>query len=534
MRWHRSPWVWISLLILLSAGQKIWLLSIQAIPFNSDEAIVGLMARHILEGERPVFFYGQAYMGSLDAWLVAAGFSIFGSQVWVIRLVQIILYSITIIVTIFTGRVVFRSWKHGLVAGVFMAFPTVNTTLYTTASLGGYSEAILIGSLGLLLGFWMLDKENLRSFVWMGIWGLLLGLGLWANSLSLVFFFPMGIALLVRTFHLNSPKKTSLFILTGVVGLLIGSSPWWIFAIQNGLGRLIAELGGTAVAVENISLMERSANHLVNLVILGFPAAIGLRPPWEVRWLGLPLLPVVLLFWIAVFVNLFRRRKDWDEQRVPYTILSGVILTLVSLFIFTPFGVDPSGRYFLPVIFPMALGAAGLIIHWSVKVWLKIITVLVVISFNLWGIIDCAVRQPPGITTQFYLPAQVDHQAMPELIRFLAEQGEITGYSNYWVAYPLAFLSDEKIIYTPRLPYHQDLRYTRRDERYAPYAEIVSSAARTAYITTRNPVLDQEIKMNFERLGVSCQEIIIGEYHVYYNLSQSVQPEELGLGKDQP
>ena len=123
---------------------------------------------------------------------------------------------------------------------------------------------------------------------------------------------------------------------------------------------------------------------------------------------------------------------------------------------------------------------------------------------------------------------------MPELIRFLAEQGEITGYSNYWVAYPLAFLSDEKIIYTPRLPYHQDLRYTRRDERYAPYAEIVSSAARTAYITTRNPVLDQEIKMNFERLGVNCQEIIIGEYHVYYNLSQSVQPEELGLGKDQP
>ncbi len=50
------------------------------------------MARHILGGERPIFFYGQAYMGSLDAWLVAAGFWFFGQQVWVIRFVQILLY----------------------------------------------------------------------------------------------------------------------------------------------------------------------------------------------------------------------------------------------------------------------------------------------------------------------------------------------------------------------------------------------------------------------------------------------------------
>jgi hypothetical protein len=37
------------------------------VPLNSDEAVVGLMARHILDGKRPVFYYGQAYMGSLDA-----------------------------------------------------------------------------------------------------------------------------------------------------------------------------------------------------------------------------------------------------------------------------------------------------------------------------------------------------------------------------------------------------------------------------------------------------------------------------------
>jgi len=35
---------------------------------GADEAIVGLMARHILEGERPVFYRGQSYLrGHFDS-----------------------------------------------------------------------------------------------------------------------------------------------------------------------------------------------------------------------------------------------------------------------------------------------------------------------------------------------------------------------------------------------------------------------------------------------------------------------------------
>jgi hypothetical protein len=70
---------------------KVALVLSGAIPFNGDEAVLGLMARHILQGERPVFFYGQAYMGSLDAWLVAVAFRLLGESVFSIRLVQILL-----------------------------------------------------------------------------------------------------------------------------------------------------------------------------------------------------------------------------------------------------------------------------------------------------------------------------------------------------------------------------------------------------------------------------------------------------------
>ena len=62
-----------------------------------DPTVVALMARHLAAlREFPIFFYGQAYMGSLDAWLIAAGFALFGDSVLTIRLVQSTLYLLAI------------------------------------------------------------------------------------------------------------------------------------------------------------------------------------------------------------------------------------------------------------------------------------------------------------------------------------------------------------------------------------------------------------------------------------------------------
>ena len=115
------------------------------------------------------------------------------------------------------------------------------------------------------------------------------------------------------------------------------------------------------------------------------------------------------------------------------------------------------------------------------------------------------------------------------MIEFLRLKGEKAGYSNYWVSYPLAFLSSEDLIYLPRLPYHEDLRYTNRDDRYAPYRDKVEQSERVAYISTNNPLLDDKLRSGFESLGVTWQEAVIGDYQVYYDLSMKVTPEQLGL-----
>src|ERR671938_597376 len=55
---------------------------------DGDEAVVGLMARHIaFLGERPVFYYGQPYLGSLEAFSVAPLFRLFDSSTLLLKLV---------------------------------------------------------------------------------------------------------------------------------------------------------------------------------------------------------------------------------------------------------------------------------------------------------------------------------------------------------------------------------------------------------------------------------------------------------------
>ena len=531
---------WLLILALMFASiLKIWLLIVDVVPFNSDEAVVALMARHILAGEKPVFFYGQAYMGSLDAWLVSAGFAVFGEHVWVIRLLQLLLYLMVIWTTALLGEKVFGSNRIGDLAAVFLAVPAINVTLYTSVTLGGYGEALLIGNLLFLLSIEMVSRLHPNGKLLLSsclAWGFLAGVGLWAFGLTLVYSIPAGIYLLWGLWHYqNSNIKGSRWISAIgllVTGGLIGAAPWLSYAWQNGFGQLLSELRGGAIAgVEQLPWLLRMGQHLTGFGLLGFTVILGLRPPWAVRWLAFPLIPFILLFWMGVGFFIFRLIKQRTNRLPRQLLLIGMMALLILVFILSPFGADPSGRYFVPLAVPMAIFAAGLVVSLRPNVgnWTWGLVVLL-ICFHFWGTFQLVRQYPPGITTQFYAPTQVDHRFDQSLIDFLIANGEMRGYSNYWVAYPLAFLSQERLIYVPRLPYHLDFRYTERDDRYPAYDAILEEAGRAAFITTNHPELNAYLASKFQERGLDWEETQIGDYHVFYNLSQLVRPEEIGLG----
>jgi len=271
--------------------------------------------------------------------------------------------------------------------------------------------------------------------------------------------------------------------------------------------------------------------HLVNFLLLGVSVIFGFRPPWSVDWLGLPVLPFVLVVWLGGLWYFFQKVSRNGPQRSTYVLLAGVMGTLLSGFLFTAFGVDPSGRYFLPLAVPLALAAAQMVLSVPRRGWHTAALVMLVLGYQAWGTLQCGLRFPPGLTTQFYEPSIIDHRADAELIAFLRQAGETRGYSNYWVAYPLAFQSGEDLIFIPRLPYHQDFRYTPRDDRYTPFTNLVERSPRVAYITTRNPPLDQYLREHFQGLGITWQEKQIADYRIYYHLSRTIRPQEIGLGE---
>src|SRR6266480_3932322 len=75
--------LFVGLLVLIAAARFTILLTSQT-HVHSDEAIIGLMAKHILEGRHfPFYMYGQPYNASAawEAYLASVAFALFGVSV---------------------------------------------------------------------------------------------------------------------------------------------------------------------------------------------------------------------------------------------------------------------------------------------------------------------------------------------------------------------------------------------------------------------------------------------------------------------
>src|SRR4051812_8387761 len=60
--------------------------------FDSDQAVIGLMAKHLSELRAfPVFLYGQPYLLGVEAWLAAPFMAVFGATVTALKLPLLVL-----------------------------------------------------------------------------------------------------------------------------------------------------------------------------------------------------------------------------------------------------------------------------------------------------------------------------------------------------------------------------------------------------------------------------------------------------------
>lgn len=518
--------------LLVGVGFKALLLATGSVSFHSDEAILALMARHILQGEWPLFFYGQGYMGALDAYLIALGFLAFGQTVLAVRLVHLALYVGILVSTYVLAYRIRRDSRAAAAATLLMALPPVMVSLYTTASLGNYIVTLLLNNLIFLTGWRILSDPEAGWGRWL-LLGVLAGLGWWGMALIVTSAVPVA---LVLAWHLRRRLPWRRVAVAGL-GFVLGALPWLI-GMALDLDMVLGDTFGTRIsdAMELAGVDTGLAGRVLSLVVFNLPALFGLRPSWSAEWYLLPVGLIVCALYLAALWWAARTVRD-RSQPLPDRRLLAMLLggwgILVVAFLLSPFGIDPTGRYLLP-LYPLLAVLTGLWLTTlaTARRWLFPAVLALLVAYNLYGNVHAMLENPPGLTTQFGLISHLPHEYDDELIAFLDSLGVDRAYGNYWMAYRFAFLTHERLIIAPLLPYKADLSYTLLDDRYPAYSEAVQNAGKVVYITSNHPQLDDVLRARFAELGIEPRERQIGPYTVFYDLPRNVHPEELGALAD--
>jgi hypothetical protein len=203
-------------------------------------------------------------------------------------------------------------------------------------------------------------------------------------------------------------------------------------------------------------------------------------------------------------------------------------LTFGGLFVFSRFGSDPTGRYFVPLYTPLTVFGAAAIVALSRRTRWGTVLLALLLAFNLWGTWKGASSEEK-LTAQYDPRLQYGNVYDDALIAFLLEQGVGRGYTNYWIAFKIAFLSEEQVILAPLLPHKRGDEAIPSDTRYPPYVDAVAAADQVAYVTGNQPELDRLLRQGFAQQAVTYREHEIGAYRVFYDLSEAVAPSDLGL-----
>jgi hypothetical protein len=179
---------------------------------HSDEAIVGLMAQDIAAGERfPIYFYGQRYMGALEAYVIAAISPLFDSPIVALRMGPALFFAGLVAVQ----YLMLKRWfgrRGGLIGAATLLAGSPMFAQWSISARGAYIEILLWGSL-LLWAYteWFAigapHPTNRRKF----LFGLLLGSGFWLNPSIVLFAAPIVLHLVITKWtHLPREQKPAL------------------------------------------------------------------------------------------------------------------------------------------------------------------------------------------------------------------------------------------------------------------------------------------------------------------------------------
>jgi 4-amino-4-deoxy-L-arabinose transferase-like glycosyltransferase len=489
----RDTALWVCLgSVALSLGLRVlylsqpWRIDLSEHPvFIADEGVVGLMGRHILEGGRPLFYYGQYYMGALEAYLAAGVFYLFGDSMTTLRLVPVLCSLVWIPLVYGIARRLFEP-RSGLLAAALIALPSPFIFEWGFKARGGYAlhVALVLAVLYLLLRlFECRTRGRIAAF------GFLSGLSLWVNQLA-VPYVPIYAYALYKWVPLRRRDVATLTLTAtlGVSPLLYGNVVEPLATVRA----LATEVGsslrlGSKPATQAEAKPERSYRSIPLLQVL------GAQPRRDGKWSITGTLAALLLVLGSLGSLSTAYRSRSEASVVARQWVAVLAFTCVSVAVGAAgFSGQPVGRYQL-VLFPLlCVLAANGFVHALPKAAIAIVLLLVSVqAFHL--------ANPQAVN------ARVPRETV---VASLQADGLRYGYSAGFMQ-DLVFAAHEQIIIVPV-----------ERARIAAYESRVANADRIFYIfrvdQRRKPAHTVFLRTLEER-GLTYREGQVGEYRWLYD-----------------
>lgn len=453
------------LLVLLSFGFRLPAL-LNARSTNSDAAVVGLQATHILRGEHSAYLWGSGYQTAADSYVAAAFFAAFGPSPLALMLSSLVLH---VVATSFVFATVLRR------VGPWLAFVLVLPLIFSPASVHTYAlyPPRQLSITLALMAIWAVDGagEQIaeKARLWLVSGGLLYGLALSADPYPLVLA-PIVFGYVVVVSWGAVLTRSVSFVGAFIIGLL----PLMKLRLSGGAndGPLGLSLGvikhnaailwsdGLPWALSYHVYTARDPSHYVPWEAPVFVQAIQLMGAFSVAAI------------VIAGVGAVREKTlSWPVRRAGLmgssTWIVAIAGYLVSVMVFDHF----SMRYL--AVLTLVLPLAGLPAARMLRVW-RFAAVLAphAISAAICGWLGY------GPFVNGFRPVSELTEIRDDyaLLDSLKSRGVKYAEADYWASYRLTLLYNEEIIVVPN---------NAHEDRYAPYRRAFEAAPMFAYIYDR-------------------------------------------------
>jgi hypothetical protein len=409
------------------------------------------MATQILRGHFTAFYWGQVYGGSVEEIILAPFVAIFGRSGITLNVYQILLSAAAGLLTWrIAKRLVQSPWIAAFAAAVMWAAPQAAISNFTY-EYGFRSVTLLCGLGALLVSLRLSDQENPSRWEFVAF-GLLVGIGWWSSPEIVYLLIPAGLVLVFSAYSKRQSSTARAWLHRSLLALsaaVLGALPWlWAnarshlasldtakFEVPPGAPRYSGRLGNFPrhVLPMLLSLREQYSTSWLGgrgpgeafflLLIIGLGAALVVCLLAGGRYAALSIGVLAFPFLLAVSPATWR----WEDGR--YAVY---VVPLVALVVAAAADLLFTRRHTLGSGFHRTLGVGS-----AAMIMLGVI----LCALSTWNFLSFVAPKPT---------ADWQNPDSPSLapVQLLEKAGITTGYADYWVAYRLDFLSDNRLALT--------------------------------------------------------------------------------------